>query len=104
MMTAFTISCYLVALACLYQVVANCYRTGFLGALGLSLVGLMAGAFAMDITFNQDKAYEVLPQTMWLMIGLVLYFVQKIWRIIYFNKIVAPRSKVTQSSSGEKLA
>lgn len=71
-------SMLLALVLCTYLVLARCYRTGFLGCIGLGMVCVFTSMMLQDF-----ERYELLPEIAMVYGGLDLFLIQMVWRVVY---------------------
>lgn len=77
-MWIFYISCTVIVCIGFYLTVAQCYKTGFLGAVGFGVAGFGAGTFLFEMI--QGVQYEITFETICVTTGMALYLIQTAWR------------------------
>lgn len=77
-MELFYISCAVIVSLCGYLTVAQCYKTGFFGAVGFGIAALGAGVIVFEVLSGTE--YTVPAEVAFIPIGMALYLAQTAWR------------------------
>lgn len=77
-MLLFYASCAVIFLICAYLTVAQCYKTGVLGAFGFAFAAAGAGVVIFEALLGTD--YRVSNEIRFIIGGVALYLIQVAWR------------------------
>lgn len=80
----FIAACFAVFGCSIYLTVARCYTSGIFGTIGLCFLCLVTYLFLL--TWFEEEAVHRTTQTQLLVIGIALFLVQHVIRVIYRNR------------------